>query len=168
MYRFFARGSWQRRHWIHWPPILDDADAALEADLPIVISEIVVGVLEDHHIQFLVEKVRRLQSKYRVEWRIFRCNRHGDIYTNRRRILIGGVKEKFLRDDVTSLLPRERPPVVPAGLVDIIEDNDALPDGLVFNQPERLVFVPARPPSTAVYDGLDLLARVNGQMRIGH
>jgi site-specific DNA-cytosine methylase len=147
---------------------LDDADAALEADLPIVITEIVVGVLEDHLIQFLMEKVRRLQSKYRVEWRIFRCNRHGDIYTNRRRILIVGVKEEFLRDDVTSLLPRERPPVVPAGLVDIIEEQDSLPDGLVFDQPERFVFVPARPPSTAVYDGLGLLARVDGQLRIGH
>ena len=79
-----------------------------------------------------------------------------------------GVKEEFLRDDVTSLLPRERPPVVPAGLVDIIEDDDALPDGLVFDQPERLVFVPARPPSADVYDGLGLLARVDGLMKIGH
>ena len=51
--------------------------------MPIATSEIVVGVLEDRLVQYLLEKVRRLQSKYRIEWRIFRGNRHGVVYTNR-------------------------------------------------------------------------------------
>ena len=87
---------------------LEDAEAALEVDAPIVLSEIVVGVLRDHLMHLLLQKVERLRSKYRVEWRVFRCNRHGDVYTNRRRILIVGVKPEFLLEGVVSLLPAER------------------------------------------------------------
>ena len=75
---------------------LEDAEAALDCDLPVIVSEIVVGILDEPLIQFLHHKVAVLRSVYRVEWRVFRCNRQGDVYTNRRRILIVGVKPEFL------------------------------------------------------------------------
>ena len=118
---------------------LEDAEAALEADLPVVISEIVLGVLSEALVQFLHQKLARLRTKYRTEWRIFRCNRNGDPYTNRRRILIVGVKPMFIRENVTSLLPSERPPALPAGLGGILEPESAIPDKLIFTQHERLV-----------------------------
>ena len=147
---------------------LEDAEAALEVDAPIVVSEIVVGVLRDHLVHLLHQKVERLRSTYRVEWRVFRCNRHGDAYTNRRRILIVGVKPQFLLEGVASLLPTERAPAVPVGLDDILEPADSLPNDLQFNELERLVYVPSRPTADEIYDGLKIIARVDGQERIGH
>ena len=147
---------------------LEDAEAALEADLPVVISEIVLGILTEALIHFLRQKVARLRTKYRTEWRIFRCNRNGDLRTNRRRVIIVGVKPKFLRENVTSLLPSERPPALPVGLGDILEPESDIPSDLMFTQLERIVQAPARADSGEVYDGLRLLARVDGSDRIGH
>ena len=123
---------------------LEDAEAALEADLPVVISEIVLGILTEALIHFLQQKVARLRTKYRTEWRIFRCNRNGDLRTNRRRVIIVGVKPKFISEHVTSLLPSERPPALPVGLVGILESESAIPSDLVFTQHERIVQAPAR------------------------
>ena len=77
----------------------------MEADLPVVISEIVLGILYEALVHWLRQKLARLRTKYRNEWRIVRCNRQGDVHTNRRRLIIVGVKPKFVRENVTSLLP---------------------------------------------------------------
>ena len=147
---------------------LEDAEAALEADLPVVVSEIVLGILSEELIHFLRHKIARLSTKYRTEWRICRCNRNGDLHTNRRRVIIVGVKPKFIRENVSSLLPSERPPALPVGLESILEPESAIPSELRFTQLERLVQVPARADSGEIYDGLRLLARVDGSDRIGH
>ena len=76
---------------------LDDAEGALETDAPITISEIVLGILDAHLITFLQQKVDRLRTRYVAAWRILRCNRHSDQYTNRRRIFIFGIKREYLR-----------------------------------------------------------------------
>ena len=88
--------------------------------------------------------------------------------TNRRRVIIVGVKPKFIRENVTSLLPSERPPALPVGLGGILEPESDIPSDLVFTQHERIVQAPARADSGEVYDGLRLLARVDGSDRIGH
>ena len=142
---------------------LEDAEAALEADLPVVISEIALGILTEALIHFLRQKIARLRTKYRTEWRICRCNRNGDLRTNRRRVIIVGVKPKFIRENVTSLLPSERPPALPVGLAGILEPESAIPSDLIFTQHERTVQAPARADSGEIYDGLRLLSRVQAE-----
>ena len=92
---------------------LDDADCALETDAPIVISEIALGILDLHLKVFLGRKVAILRLRYIACWRILRCNRHGDKFTNRRRIFIVGIKREYLRSDLgpatVELFPPDRP-----------------------------------------------------------
>ena len=41
---------------------LGDVEGALETDAPIVISEIVLGILDEHLVTFLYQKAKRLAS----------------------------------------------------------------------------------------------------------
>ena len=136
--------------------------------MPVVISEIVLGISDEALIHWLRQKLARLRTKYRTEWRIIRCNGQGDVHTNRRRLIIVGVKPKIIRENVTSLLPSERPPALPVGLASILEPESAIPSDLIFTQHDRPVQGPARAGSGEIYDGLRLLARVDGSDRIGH
>ena len=113
--------------------------------MPVVISEIVLGVLDEALIHWLRQKLARLRTKYRTEWRTVRCNRQGDVHTNRRRLIIVGVKPKFIRENVTKLLPSERPPALPVGLASILESESAIPSNLIFTQYERLDKPPLGP-----------------------
>ena len=79
-----------------------------------------------------------------------------------------GVKPEFLLEDVVSLLPTEREPAVPVGLEGILEPADSLSSDLIFTEPERLIYVPPRPNTGEIYDGLKLIARVDGLEKIGH
>ena len=150
---------------------LDDAEGALETDAPVVISEIVLGILDEALITFLRQKVERLRTKYIVRWRALRCNRHGDAFTNRRRIFIVGVKREFLRQDLDSedldLFPPDRPADESPGLESILDPAAMNDPSLRFDALERLRWLPPRdiPPG---YDGLRLVAKVDGSDRIGH
>ena len=150
---------------------LDDAEGALETDAPVVISEIVLGILDAHLITFLQQKVERLRSRYVACWRIMRCNRHGDRYTNRRRIFIVGIKPEYLRGgidpDTVDLFPPDRPADESPGLESILDPAAAGDLSLRFNELDRLRWLPPReiPPG---YDGLRLVAKVDGSDRIGH
>ena len=84
-------------------------------------------------------------------------------------MLIVGVKPMFIRENVTSLLPSERPPALPAGLGGILEPESAHPGATSFSlNTSAIVQAPARADTGEVYDGLRLLARVDGSDRIGH
>ena len=150
---------------------LDDAEGALETDAPIVISEIVLGILDEHLITFLHQKVKRLASKYVVRWRVLRCNQHGDRFTNRRRIFIVGIKREFLRGgvdaDTVDLFPPARPANESAGLREIIDPAADDDESLRFTDGDRIEWLPPREIPDG-YDGLRLLARVDGSDRIGH
>ena len=78
------------------------------------------SILDAHLIAFLQQKVDRLRARYVACWRILRCNRHGDPYTNRRRIFIVGIKREYLRGgldpDTVDLFPPDRPADVSPGL----------------------------------------------------
>ena len=99
---------------------MDVADCALETDAPIVVSEIVLGILD---LVFLDRKVATLRLRY-VCWRILRCNRHDDKFTNRRRIFIVGIKREYLRSDLdpdtVKLFPPDRPADGSSGLGAIV------------------------------------------------
>ena len=150
---------------------IDDAEGALETDAPITISEIVLGILDAHLITFLQQKVDRLRTRYVACWRILRCNRHGDRYTNRRRIFIVGIKREYLRGgldpDTVDLFPPDRPADESPGLESILDPAAMHDPSLRFDALERLRWLPPRdiPPG---YDGLRLVAKVDGSDRIGH
>ena len=150
---------------------LDDAEGALETDAPITISEIVLGILDAHLITFLQQKVDRLRTRYVACWRILRCNRHGDRYTNRRRIFIVGIKREYLRGGLdpgtVDLFPPDRPADESPGLESILDPAAMDDPSLRFDALERLRWLPPRdtPPG---YDGLRLVAKVDGSDRIGH
>ena len=150
---------------------LDDVEGALETDAPIVISEIVLGILDEHLVTFLHQKVKRLASKYVVRWRVLRCNQHGDRFTNRRRIFIVGIKREFLRGgvdaDTVDLFPPARPANESAGLREIIDPAADDDESLRFTDGARIEWLPPREIPDG-YDGLRLLARVDGSDRIGH
>ena len=150
---------------------LDDVEGALETDAPIVISEIVLGILDEHLVTFLHQKVKRLASKYVVRWRVLRCNQHGDRFSNRRRIFIVGIKRVFLREgvdaDTVDLFPPARPANESAGLREIIDPAADGDESLRFTDGARIEWLPPREIPDG-YDGLRLLARVDGSDRIGH
>ena len=150
---------------------LDDAEGALETDAPIVISEIVLGILDEKLITFLRQKVERLRQRYVACWRVLRCNRHGDKFTNRRRIFIVGIKARFLRPDLRTetidLFPPDRPADVSPGLDDIIDPSDHNDTALWFTELARLTWLPPRELPIG-YDGLRLVAKVDDSDRIGH
>ena len=150
---------------------LDDADCALETDAPIVVSEIVLGILDPHLKVFLEKKVATLRVKYIACWRILRCNRHGDKYTNRRRIFIVGIKREFLRRDIdpdtVELFPPDRPAEGSPGLGSIIDPAANEDPSLRFEELSRLQWLPPRAVPDW-YDGLRLMAKVDGSDRIGH
>jgi site-specific DNA-cytosine methylase len=103
---------------------LDDAEGALETDAPIIASEIVLGILDEKLITYLKQKFERLRARYVTCWRVLRCNQHGDKFTNRRRMLIVGIKQKFLRKGLSAenvgLFPPDRPADVSPGLEAVI------------------------------------------------
>ena len=146
---------------------LDDAEGALETDAPITISEIVLGILDAHLIVFLRRKVERLRARYVACWRILRCNRHGDRYTNRRRIFIVGIKRECLRGGLdpgtVDLFPTDRPADESPGLELILDPAAAGDLSLRFGELERQRC--RHPPG---YDGLRLVAKVDGPDRNGH
>ena len=150
---------------------LDDAEGALETDAPIVISEIVLGILDEKLITFLRQKVDRLRLRYVACWRVLRCNRHGDRFTNRRRIFIVGIKAKYLRAglcaDSVDLFPPDRPADVSPGLGDIIDPSSHNDASLCFTELDRLKWLPPRELPIG-YDGLRLVAKVDDSDRIGH
>ena len=150
---------------------LDDAEGALETDAPIVISEIVLGILDEKLITFLRQKVERLRQRYVACWRVLRCNRHGDKFTNRRRIFIVGIKARFLRPDLRTesidLFPPDRPADVSPGLDDIIDPSAHNDTALWFTELARLTWLPPRELPIG-YDGLRLVAKVDDSDRIGH
>ena len=77
--------------------------------MPVVVSEIVLGILDEALVHWLRQKLARLRTKYRTEWRIARCNnRQVDVHTNRRRLNIVGVKPKFIRENAASLLVEQQ------------------------------------------------------------
>ena len=127
---------------------LDDAEGALETDAPIVISEIVLGILDEKLIAFLRQKVERLRQQYVACWRVLRCNRHGDKFTNRRRIFIVGIKAKYLRAGLCAesvgLFPPDRPAGVSPGLGDIIDPASHNDTALCFTELDRLRWLPPR------------------------
>ena len=104
---------------------MDDADCALEIAAAIVVSEIVLGILDPHLKVFLDRKVATLRVEYIACWRILRCNRHGDKFTNRRRIFIAGIKREYLRSgidpDTVELFPPDRHAEGSPGLGSIID-----------------------------------------------
>ena len=150
---------------------LDDADCALETDAPIVVSEIVLGILDPHLKVFLERKVATLREKYIACWRILRCNRHGDKFTNRRRIFIVGIKREFLRCDIdpdtVELFPPDRPAEGSPGLGAIIDPAANEDVSLRFEDLSRIQWLPPR-TVPHWYGGLRLIAKVDGSDRIGH
>ena len=140
---------------------LDDAEGALETDAPIVISEIVLGILDETLITFLRQKVDRLRQRYVACWRVLQCNRRGGKFTNRRRIFIVGIKAKYLRAglfaDPLDLFPPDRPADVSPGLGDIIDPSSHNDAALCFTELDRLRWLPPRELPIG-YDGLRLVA----------
>ena len=151
---------------------LDDAEGALETDAPIAVSEIVLGILDEKLITFLRQKVERLRQRYVACWHVLRCNRHGDKFTNRRRIFIVGIKAKYLRAglcaEAVGLFPPDRPADVSPGLGDIIDPSSHKGAAkLCFTELDRLRWLPSRELLIG-YDGLRLVAKIGGSDRIGH
>ena len=106
-----------------------------------------------------------------MRWRVLRCNRHGDDFTNRRRIFIVGIKREYTRSDVdqdtVDLFPPDRPAERSAGLGPIVDPAAHDDLSLRFDEPERLQWLPHQPVPDG-YDGLRLLAKVDGSNKIGH
>ena len=104
-------------------------------------------------------------------WRVLRCNRHGDKFTNRRRIFIVGIKAKYLRAGLCAgsvdLFPPDRPADVSPGLGDIIDPSSHNDAALCFTELDRLRWFPPRELPTG-YDGLRFVANVDDSDRIGH
>ena len=151
---------------------MDDADCALETNAPIVVSEIVLGILDQHLKVFLDRKVATLRTRYVACWRILRCNRQGDKFTNRRRIFIMGVKREYLRSDLdhetVELFPPDRPADGSAGLGAVIDPAANEDLTLRFEDlGRRLRWLPPR-TVPEWYGGLRLIAKVDDSDRIGH
>ena len=102
---------------------------------------------------------------------MLRCNQYGDSFTNQRRIFIVGIKCEFLRGDVDAdtvdLFPPARPANESAGLREIIDPAPDYDEPLRFTDGDRIEWLPPREIPDG-YEGLRLLARVDGSDRIGH
>ena len=143
----------------------------METDATIVISEIVLGILDEKLITFLRQKVERFRQRYVACWRVLRCNRHGDKFTNRRRIFIVGINAKHMRAGLCAgtvdLFPPDQPADMSPGLGHIIDPSSHNDAALCFTEPGRLRWLPPRELPIG-YDGLRLVAKVDGSDRIGH
>ena len=156
---------------------LDDCDCAVRSRAPVIIKEIVTGILRDHLVHVLHAAVAALEDggRYVVSWKICRVCRFGDDETSRERVFIVAVRRDWLPSKTdwdqsvaqNLFFPAERPPRR-VGMEHLLREH-GVPEQYYLSADlfNSIQWLPEREVSDT-WDGLILEGKVHGSDAIGH